>query len=136
MATKKGWYPKPVRKSKPKVPDSVKVDVQTSADKLVNNILIPKHIKPRDEGSDFSYLVEITTKWYRNYFYFQGRYRCVAENCISEFFDTKFARIEYVGENRYNLSYMRHTQQWWEIYKDLSLDNAMSRIGDGEHFRP
>lgn len=30
--------------------------------------------------------------------------------------------MEYVGDNKFNLSYMRHTEQWWELYEGLLLD--------------
>jgi hypothetical protein len=53
-------------------------------------------------------------KWHGGYLYLCSKYRCPAENRISEFFEDRFARLEYVEENRFNLSFKRHTGQWWE----------------------
>jgi hypothetical protein len=40
------------------------------------------------------------------------------------------------GDERFNLSYMRHTGQWWEIYTELSLDESLDAIRDEPHFLP
>ena len=48
----------------------------------------------------------------------------------------KFARLEYVEGNRFNLSYMRHTGEWIEVYPDLSLDQCLATIKDDPLFFP
>jgi hypothetical protein len=136
MTPNRGWYPASVKKSKSKVPENIKLDVQVRADALVKDVLKPRLIKPPPEDERFNYLVDLHTKWYRSYFYFNGTFRCPAPNCISEFFETKFARMEYVGNERFNLSYMRHTGQWNEIYHNLPLDQAMEVLIDAPHFFP
>ena len=57
-------------------------------------------------------------------------------NAISPFFEARFARLEYLADDNYNLSYMRHTGQWWEIYRDLSLEECLSAVRDEPHFLP
>ena len=49
-------------------------------------------------------------------------------------FETKFARMEYVGNERFNLSYMRHTQKWWEIYQELTITECLKLIVEEPHF--
>jgi hypothetical protein len=39
-------------------------------------------------------------------------------------------------EKRCNLSYMRHTGQWWEIFRELSLNECIEAINDMPHFTP
>jgi hypothetical protein len=85
---------------------------------------------------DMNYLVEISSKWYRNYFYFCATYRSLGPYAISPTFDTKFARMEYGVGGRYTLSYFRYTGQWWELYPDLSMEEAFQRIGEEPHFQP
>ncbi len=46
---KKMWVYSPAKQPKSKVPDSLKVDVKTKADKLVESVLKPNHIKPPPE---------------------------------------------------------------------------------------
>jgi hypothetical protein len=117
----KRWVYKPTKKSKPKVPNGIKQEVQTKANEFVESVLKPKYIKPPPTDNDFSYLVDIFTKWYRNYFYFCSKYRCPAPECISDFFEDKFARLEYVKRDSFNLSFMRHTGQWWQVIMDPKI---------------
>ena len=49
---------------------------------------------------------------------------------------SRFARMEYTGQDRFNLSYMRHTGKWWEFYEGLSLDECLVVIRDEPHFAP
>jgi len=79
---------------------------------------------------------DISAKWYRGYFYFNSKYRCPSVHCISEFFENKFARMEYVGEDKFNLSYMRHTGKWHELYQEISLNECLTSIREGPNFFP
>ena len=72
----KVWIPKPKKKFSPKVPESIKAQIKARADTLVENVLKPKYIQSPPKVGDFNYLVDIFTKWYRNYFYFCSRYKC------------------------------------------------------------
>ena len=133
---RKTWVFRPPKQPKPKVPDTVKTNVKAKANDLIETILKPNYIKPPSEDECFNYIVDIYSKWYRNYFYFCAKYACPGPNAISPFFETRFARLEYVGHERFNLSYMRHTGQWWEIYTDLSLDESLTAIKNEPHFLP
>jgi hypothetical protein len=57
-------------------------------------------------------------------------------NAISPFFEDKFARMEYVGSDRFNLSYMRYTGKWLEVYTGLSVDECLAAIKDDPLFHP
>jgi hypothetical protein len=130
------WTYKPPKQPKPKVPDTIKLKVETKAREIVKSILKPGHVKAPSGDERFNYIVDIYTKWYRNYFYFCSKYACPGPNAISPYFEAKFARLEYVGNGCFNLSYMRHTGQWWEIYFDLSLDECIAAIRDEPLFLP
>jgi len=122
--------------TKQKVPDNIKTSVKTKADELVNTVLKPQHINPPPDEMSWNYVVDIYTKWHRNYFYFCAKYTNPRPDAISSHFDTKFARLEYVHKECYNLAYMRHTGKWWEIYQDLSLDECLLAIREEPHFLP
>lgn len=126
----------PPKPPKPKVPENIKIEVETKAKELVESFLKPNYIKPPPEDTRFSYIVDIYAKWYRSYFHFYANYCCPAPNCISPFFETKFARMEYIGNSLFNLSYMRHTEQWFELFTDLSVDECLATIKDDPHFMP
>ncbi len=133
---KKMGLSSPPRPPKPNVSGTVKTKVERRANELVESVIKPTHIKPPPVDKRFNYLVDISTKWYRNYFYFSAKYHCPGPNAIAPFFEDGFARLEYVGDDTFNVSYMRHTGQWWEIYSELSLEECLRAIGDEPHFIP
>ena len=125
---------------KPKVPDAVKAGVETKAMALVNDTLKPEYVKPPPKNAKWNYIVDLYTKWHRNYFYFCAKYACPGPNALSPFFDTGFARLEYVGsvgrQSRFHLSYMRHTGRWWEIRRGLSLKQCLAEVRGSGLFHP
>lgn len=132
----KVWVFHPEKASKPKLPENIKIKVEIKAKKLVESFLKPKYIKPPPEDRHFNYIVDIYTKWYRNYFYFCAKYCSISLQAIEPYFEIKFARMEYVGNSIFNLSYMRHTGQYLEIYKGLSVDECLASIKDDPNFLP
>ena len=127
---------RPVKQPKARVTEAVKKDLEVKASELIESVLKPKHVKPPSQDEPFNYIVDIYAKWYRNYFYFCAKYRCPGPNAISPFFEQKFARLRYIGNGFFNLSYMRHTGQWWEIYTELSVAECLAAIRDEPHFLP
>lgn len=134
--TKKMWMPKPKKKTSPKVSELIKAQIKLKADTLIENVLKPKYIEPPPKDNDFNYLVDIFSKWHGHYFYFCSRYNCPSPRALSPSFEDKFARLEYVGHDLFNLAYKRHTGQWAEIYPGLSLEECLSEMEDGVHFIP
>ena len=130
------WGYKPKKKSSPKAPELIKAQVKTRADTLIHTVLKPKHITPPPKDTDFNYLVDIFSKWYRHYFYFCSRYNCPSPRALSPSFEDKFARLEYVGPDLFNLAFKRHTGQWVEIYSGLSLEECFNEVEEGVHFIP
>ena len=57
-------------------------------------------------------------------------------NAISPHFDDKFARLEYIGKDSYNLSYMRHTGKWQQVGFGLTLDKCLKAVRDDPMFQP
>jgi hypothetical protein len=119
-----------------KVPEHVKVELEQKANTLVETALKPAHVKPPPEDARFNYIVDIYTKWYRNYFYFCAKYHVPGPDAIEPSFEAKFARMEYTGNDRFALSFMRYTKQWVELYIDLSMDECLSAIQDEPFFTP
>ena len=91
----------------------LKDEVDTKARELVETVIKPKHIEPPPTGHQLNY---ITTKWLGSKCYFVSIHACPGPNTISPNFETKFARMEYVGNGKCALSFMRHTGQWIELY--------------------
>ena len=133
---KKMWIFGSSKLSKPKVPDAVKSNVTSVANNLIEAVLKPKYVRPPSGNENYNYILDIYSKWYCNYFYFCAKYACPGANAISPYFETKFARLEYISKESFNLSYMRHTGTWWELYTALSLDECLAVIRDEPHFIP
>jgi hypothetical protein len=133
---RKTWVYVPPKPSKPTVPAAVKADVEARARELVESVLKPLHVKPPPDDERFNYIVDIDTKWYRSYFYFFAIYRSPGPTAISPSFESKFARLEYTGANRFTLAFPRHTGQWVEPYSDLPLEQCLEAIRDDSFFIP
>jgi hypothetical protein len=122
--------------SKPKVPEALKDEVTHKATALLERVLKPARIVPPPPDMQFNYVVDLYVKWHGSYFYFGSTWRCPAPNCISEFFDAKFTRLEYAGGHRFNLAYMRYTNQWVTVFYGLALDECLEEIEKNELFWP
>ena len=96
----------------------------------------PEDDEEPPENPNWNYCIDIFSKWWRNYFYFCTTYASPSPRAISPTFETRFARMEYGTDGHYTLSYFRHTGQWWEVYPDLTLDEALQQIGDDPLFHP
>lgn len=124
-------------KAKPsKVPDALKQEVTEKAKALVEEHIRPEHVKPPPENPRFNYIDDIFTKWHGRYFYFMVKYACSGPRCISPFFEIGFARLEFVGDNRFDLAYFRHTGKWWPIFSAMTVDEALDLVRSGELFQP
>jgi hypothetical protein len=132
---KKRWIYSPPKPAKPSVADVLKAEVQAKGQALVEE-LRAKIIKPAPEDLQFNYLIDVWCKWYRSYFYFGGTYASPGPNALSPTFEVRFARMEYVGNRHFNLAYMRHTGQWWEVFTNLPLDEAFDTLRTEPYFFP
>ena len=118
------------------LPGTVKDEVDTKATELIENVLRPKHIQPAPKGYQLNYIVGIETKWLGSKCYFISVHRSPGPHAKSSTFETKFARMEYVGNAKFNLSFMRHTGQWVEVYTGISVDECLKAIQDDPWFQP
>jgi hypothetical protein len=55
---------------------------------------------------------------------------------IADFFEIKFARLEYMGADRFNLSYMRPTGKWFELCRSMLLDECLEPVEEELYFIP
>ncbi len=131
---KKVWVYSPPKPPKPKLPLELKAELELKASDLLP-LLKARFIKPPPAGWQYNYLTDIWTKTYRHYFYFCGTYTCPPDARVTEF-EVQFARMEYAGEDKFHLSYMRHTGQWWPLFQNLNLDASLIKIQETPHFFP
>jgi hypothetical protein len=132
----KTWVYSPKKPPKAAVPESLRSEVERKAGELVEAVLKPKHVKRPPKNARFNYLTDLSTKWHGPYFYFTSTYACPGRNALSPTFDAKFARLEHVGSGKFNLSFMRHTGKWVELYTGLTLDECLKSIQEDPWFTP
>jgi len=134
IATRKGWTWAPAKPST--APQQIKADVSARARDLIDSQLKRTHIEPPPKSHKFNYLVDISAKWHGRFFYFVSKYACPGPNAMSPFFESGFARLEYHSSGTFHLAYMRHTGRWWQLYADLSIQEAMNIIVEDQLFQP
>ena len=129
------WVYVPRAAPKAKVPEAVKIKVSHQGQRLIDEWK-PQYIKAPPKGDRFNYIVDLFTKWQRNYFYFVAKYASPGPTALSPFFEAPFTRLEYRGENQFNLSFMRHTGKWVEVEQDLTLTKALDAIRNDGFYYP
>ena len=120
----------------PAVPAAVKREVEERANALVETVLTPRYVKPPPENPQRNYLESLSTRWRSTYFYFCAQYRSAGPHAIGGHFELKFARMQYMGNGLFNLAYMRHNDQWFEVSIGLPLEACLARIDDDALFHP
>ena len=118
-----------------KVPVQVQGEVNRRAQALVEEWK-PLSIEKPPKGYRFNYIVNLYTKWRGKYFYFCATYTCPDPRALSPSFEAYFTRLEYVGNNCFNLAYMRHTDKWWETMRGLTLDESFETIRGNSLYQP
>jgi hypothetical protein len=133
---RKAWMVGPTKQPKASLPGTLKDEVDTKARDLIENVLKPKHVQPPPSDERFNYIMDITTKWLGSTFYIISIYACPGPNAIAPTFEERFARMEYVGDSKFALSFMRHTGKWVELYAGISVDECVQAIQDDPWFMP
>jgi hypothetical protein len=112
-----------------------KIAITTACESLIADVLLPKYL-PEITPSEFNYPIAIYGKWHGNKYRFITRYRSDQPDSFTREFEAPFARLEYVSHDRFDLSYHRHTGEWYCLYQWITLNEALARIADGMHFQP
>ncbi len=128
------WVFSPKSLPKPQVPDDLKAEVLSEADILIEEFLKPNFIKKPPKNWHWNYIIAIHAKWHGSFFYFIATFR--SPKGITPTFEAPFTRLEYVGNRRFNMAYMRHTGKWWEVHQRLSLEKCLQVIREEEIFQP
>jgi hypothetical protein len=128
------WTWAPDCRKKPAMPPALADDALAAAEGLVDAFLRPTHVKPPPEKPDFNYLIDVWAEGHQAFVYFGATYACPFPDAISPTFELRFARLEHVGDGKFNLAYMRYTGKWWELETGLTLAECMARVRDGGHY--
>lgn len=125
---KMGWVYSPTPTAKQKE------NISKQCEPLIEEL--KKNLQPIPEPQQFNHCVDVFTKWRGKYFYIMQKYKA-GENGIKDYFDMGLARLEFYGENRFNLAYFRHTGKWEPLfmYEDISFEVAQKAILEDSMFQ-
>lgn len=129
------WMVRPSKPKKSAIPESLKVQVDAKAKELVESVLKPRFIQPPTKKPRFNYIIDVAAQWHGSSLFFISTYACPGPTAISPSFEAKFARMEFVGSDKFNLSFMRHTGKWVVLYECLSLNECLDAIRDDPWFQ-
>lgn len=131
MATKKVWVPSASIK-KTSLTEQQKQELTTLFEPLIN------HYKQKyiiaEPNKKHNYIIDFYSKSYRSFFYLCAKFKAEYPNRILDEFENKFARLEFVEPNKYNLAYYRHTGQWWTVENDVMAEYCFKNIKDNPLF--
>ncbi len=134
MANKRGWVHIQEKAAKKKVTDEIKEKITNFFNPLVEEYR--EQIKNIVPNKEYPYAIEVYTKWVQSYFYFGCVLKLDFENRIADKVDDKFARLEFVDNNLFNIAYKRHTGSWFQIATNLSLEEALVCLRNDPMLQP
>jgi len=112
-----------------------KASITASCQAFIDTVLKPRFL-PTVIPTQFNYPVDIQGKWHGSKYRFLQRYRSgFTDNCGEEF-DAPFVRLDWIGRNRFDVQWHRHTGQWWRVHQNLSLNAALDAIITNEILHP
>ena len=131
----KTWGLPTSKQTKPAISVSLKAELETKAGRLVEDVLMPRYVKPPPRDARFNYITDVWFKWLGSTMYFGAMYACPEPAAISPSFESLFARMEYIGDRSFVLSYMRHTDKWFRLPVILTGEECLSAVENDWHFQ-
>jgi hypothetical protein len=123
------------QRGQPKLPEGEKAAITAACEKFIAELLKPRFL-PRIEPTSFNYPVDIYGKWHGSKYRFIQRFRSDHPDALTPEFDAPFARLEYVGRDRFDLFYYRHTGEWFCLYRSVPFAEALRFIESDGHLHP
>jgi len=108
-------------------PTAEKAPVTAACQRFIDGVLKPRFL-PAIRPTQFNYPVDILGAWYGNRYRFMQRYRSGFPENLGEEFDAPFTRLDWVGRDRFDIQWHRHTGAWLCLYRGLSLGEALKTI--------
>jgi hypothetical protein len=116
------WMPQAPRRAA--VGEAEKQRIVAACDAFIRDVLKPRFL-PQINPTKSSYPVDIHGVWAGGRYRFVQRYRSGHENSRGEEFDAPFARLDRIGNDRFDIYWMRHTGKWWRLYTGVTLVEAL-----------
>jgi hypothetical protein len=89
---------------------------------------------PQDNPHHFNYMTGVSARAKSKFLYITAQWASPHPKAIAPTFETSEFRLEFVGNDRFAVAYMRHTEKFFTISTDLSFDQALECIRELPHF--
>lgn len=109
------------------LPAHEKTLITVACQRFIDEVLKPRFllaIRP----TRFNYPVDILGRWHGNRYRFIQRYRSGFPENLGEEFESPFTRLDWMGRDRFDIQWHRHTGAWFCLYRGLSLNEALKTI--------
>ena len=90
---KRAWTYAPRKPAPPPVPEDIRAVVEAEAHELVERHLKPACIEPPPKDRRFNYLIDITTRWHRSFFYLVATYASPGPDALSPTFESPLPSV-------------------------------------------
>jgi len=105
----------------------VRPPVTAACQQFIDTVLKSRFL-PAIRPTDFNYPVDISGKWLGHWYRFIQRYRSGFSENRGEEFDSSLTRLDWVGRDRFDIQWHRHTGEWFGLYRGQSLTEALRTI--------
>ena len=112
-----------------------KASVTAACERLIDEFLKPRFL-PAIRPAQFNYPVDIVGKWHGAKYRFIQRYRSGFEENLGEEFDAPFARLDWIGRDRFDIQWHRHTGEWYRLHRGLNLVDAIEALRSDQILHP
>jgi hypothetical protein len=112
-----------------------KASVTAACERLIGEFLKPR-LLPAIRPTQFNYPVDIVGKWHGAKYRFIQRYRSGFQENLGEEFDAPFARLDWIGRDRFDIQWHRHTGEWYRLHRGLNLVDAIEALRSDQILHP
>lgn len=113
---------------RPEVPDvQEKFAIVGACESFIREVLKPR-LLPEIKPTESNYVVDIHGAWTAGRYRFMRRYRSGFPHNRGMEFDRPFARIDRMGQDQFDIHWMRHTGTWWPLHSGKTLAEALRII--------
>jgi hypothetical protein len=107
--------------------EAEKAGVTAVCERLIDEFLKPRFL-PVIRPTQFNYPIDILGKWRGANYRFIQRYRSGFPENLGEEFEAPFARLDWVGLDRFDIQWRRHTEAWFRLHHGLTLVKAVETL--------